>query len=159
MTILKHSTLGCVRGIEVAKGLTQFRSLPYATIKQRFARSQLLNNLPGQHGEEIYDATKIGPSSIQPSGAAKMDADSNQLPSDVIKDDQQQSEDCLRVTITTPTNRLNNETKVPVPVFLHGGAYFLNSGERPYYSPTNFLTQAISESNSSSFPSTTASEP
>ncbi|KAL8655052.1 MAG: hypothetical protein Q9226_003193 [Calogaya cf. arnoldii] len=147
MTDIKHSTLGQLRGVQVNENLSQFRSLPYATIKQRFARSQLLNHLPRQHGNEIYDATHIGPSSIQPFNAAKMDADSNQLPSDIIKEDQPQSEDCLRVTITAPTINLHHpNTKIPVLVFLHGGAFFLNSGERPYYSPTAFLTQAVSES-------------
>ncbi|KAL8833424.1 MAG: hypothetical protein Q9176_007991 [Flavoplaca citrina] len=147
MAHFRHSTLGQIKGVQVNKVLTQFRSLPYATIKQRFARSQLLDHLPRHHGQEIYDATHIGPSSIQPFGAAKMDADSNQLPSDIIKEDQPQSEDCLRVTITAPTEILNHpETKIPVLVFLHGGAFFLNSGERPYYSPTAFLAQAVSES-------------
>ncbi|KAL8852601.1 MAG: hypothetical protein Q9221_002481 [Calogaya cf. arnoldii] len=147
MTDIKHPTLGQIKGVQLNKALTQFRSLPYATIKQRFARSQLLDYLPRQHGQEIYDATHIGPSSIQPFNAAKMDADSNQLLSDIIKEYQPQSEDCLRVTITTPTDNLNHpNTKIPVVVFLHGGAFFLNSGERPYYSPTAFVTQAVSES-------------
>ncbi|KAL8672110.1 MAG: hypothetical protein Q9168_003416 [Polycauliona sp. 1 TL-2023] len=147
MTDFKHSTLGRLRGVQVNEALTQFRSLPYATIKQRFARSQLLDQLPRYNGQEFYDATCIGPSSIQPFDAARKDAESNQLPSDIIKEDQAQSEDCLRITITAPTNTLNHpESKIPVLVFLHGGAYFLNSGERPYYSPINFLTQAVSES-------------
>lgn len=146
MTVIQHPTLGRLRGVKVNR-LSQFLSLPYGTISQRFARSQLLDHLPRQQGEEIYDATKIGPSSIQPFNAAKMDADSNQLPSDIIKEDQPQSEDCLRITVTNPTDQLNHDrAKVPVLVFLHGGAFFLNSGERPYYSPIGFLTQAVSES-------------
>lgn len=147
MKVFQHSGLGRIRGVEVSGKITQFRSLPYATIKQRFARSQLLDHLPKQQGKEIFDATQVGPSSIQPFGAAKSDADSNQLPSDIITGDQPQSEDCLCVTITAPTDSLNhNEERIPVLVFIHGGAFFLNSGERPYYSPINFLTQAISES-------------
>ncbi|KAL8689088.1 MAG: hypothetical protein Q9218_005157 [Villophora microphyllina] len=147
MPVLQHSTLGRLRGVELKNRLIQFRSLPYGTIHQRFARSQLLDHLFRQHGEEIYDATKIGPSSVQPFGAAQMDADSNQLPADIIKDDQPQSEDCLRVTITAPADTLNKSgTRIPVLVFLHGGAFFLNSGERPYYSPITFLNHALSES-------------
>ncbi|KAI4283724.1 MAG: hypothetical protein L6R38_001981 [Xanthoria sp. 2 TBL-2021] len=147
MTDFKHSTLGQLRGVQLNEALTQFRSLPYATIKQRFARSQLLDHLPRQQGQEIYDATSIGPSSIQPFDSTRIDADSNQLPSDIITENQPQSEDCLRVTLTAPTdNPSHPDTKIPVLVFLHGGAFFLNSGERPYYSPTAFLTQAVSES-------------
>ncbi|KAL9596009.1 MAG: hypothetical protein Q9219_006093 [cf. Caloplaca sp. 3 TL-2023] len=147
MTILLHSDLGRIRGVEVTDKLTQFRSLPYATTRQRFARSELLNHLPHKQDEQIYDATEVGPSSVQPFGAAHIDADLCQLPSDIIEGDQPQSEDCLRVTITAPTQLLNHEdTSLPALVFLHGGAYFLNSGERPCYSPINILTQALSES-------------
>ncbi|KAL8996021.1 MAG: hypothetical protein Q9169_004368 [Polycauliona sp. 2 TL-2023] len=146
MTDFSHSRLGRIRGVNVNEVLSQFRSLPYATVKHRFARSQLLNHLPCQHGQETYDATQVGPSSIQPFDAARKDAESNQLPSDIIKEVQPQTEDCLRVTITAPTGTLNHpETEIPVLVFLHGGAYFLNSGERPYYSPINILMQAVSE--------------
>ena len=121
MTTIQHPTLGRLRGIEVNQNLIQFRSLPYASIKQRFARSQLLDRLPLQHGENAYDATKVGPSSVQPLGAARMDANSNQLPSDIIKGEQSQSEDCLRVTITAPTDQLgHNKSILPVLVFLHG---------------------------------------
>lgn len=148
MTVLRHSTLGPVRGIEISNSLTQFRSIPYGSIKQRFARSTLLEQLPRQNDSDTYDATKVGPCSIQPFDGAKMDADSNQLPSDIIDGDQDQSEDCLRVTITVPTSHLpgSNMKPLPVLVFLHGGAFFLNSGERPYYSPENLLTQAVTES-------------
>ena len=146
MTVFQHSTLGRLRGVQAKNNIIQFYSLPYATIRQRFARSELLDHLPRQHGEDIYDATRIGPSCIQPWNAAKMDADSNQLPSDIIKEDQPQSEDCLRVSITAPTVKPDRHGGFPVIVFLHGGAFFLNSGERPYYSPTAFVAQAMSES-------------
>ena len=147
MTVFQHSSLGQLRGVQAKNKITQFYSLPYATIRQRFARSKLLDYLPRQHGEDIYDATRIGLSSIQPFNAAKMDADSNQLPSDIIKEDQTQSEDCLRVSITGSTDTPDNPQEgLPVVVFLHGGAFFLNSGERPYYSPTAFIAQAMSES-------------
>ncbi|EME46755.1 hypothetical protein DOTSEDRAFT_52156 [Dothistroma septosporum NZE10] len=149
MTLLTHPKLGEIRGVEANHNLTHFYSLPYASIRQRFARSQLLDSLHGQDESGIYDATRLGPCSIQPFHAAKTDADSNQLPSDILGEDQAQSEDCLRVTITVPTVKVAEGAtgkKLPVLVFLHGGAFFLNSGERPYYSPVNMLSQAIAES-------------
>lgn len=147
MAVFEHSTLGRLRGVQAKNDIIQFYSVPYATIRQRFARSKILDHLPREKEEDIYDATQIGPSSIQPFNAAKMDADSNQLPADIIKEDQLQSEDCLRVSIAVPTDKLDyHEEGLPVVVFLHGGAFFLNSGERPYYSPTAFITQAMSES-------------
>lgn len=141
--IFQHPSLGLIRGVQLGE-LIQFRSLPYASIQQRFARSELLRSLPRQHEDDVYDATQIGPSSIQPKHAAKMDTDSNQLPSDILGDEQPQSEDCLRITITIPTTR-PSKYDLPVLAFLHGGAFFINSGERPYYSPLNFLRAAIAE--------------
>ncbi|KAK5123122.1 hypothetical protein LTR85_003320 [Meristemomyces frigidus] len=35
---------------------------------------------------------------------------------------------------------------LPVLVFLHGGAFFLGSGSRPYYDPTTFCEQAVKAS-------------
>ena len=146
MTVFQHSSLGRLRGVQAKNNTIQFYSLPYATIRKRFARSKTLDHFPCWHGQDIYDATQIGPSSIQPFNAARMDADSNQLPSDIIKEDQLQSEDCLRLSITIPTDKPDYHEGLPVVVFLHGGAFYLNSGERPYYSPTAFIAQAMSES-------------
>ena len=69
-----------------------------------------------------------------------MDAKSNQLPQDV--EEQEQSEDCLRLTVTRPADAPSS-AKLPVVVFLHGGAYFLGSGDRRYYSPLTFCTHAL----------------
>ena len=133
---LSHPLLGAIQGIRVHDRLVQFRSLPYGEIPQRFGRSSLLKHLPG---DKPYDATKVGPQSIQPQNAAHMDAQSNQLPPDV--EEQEQAEDCLRLTITRPKDV--PLTKLPVVVFLHGGAFFLGSGERRYYSPLTFCTHAL----------------
>ncbi|KAK4986254.1 hypothetical protein LTR66_007762 [Elasticomyces elasticus] len=120
--ILQHPALGPIKGISLLDKLWQFRSIPYASISQRFARSK-------------------------PRGSAQQDAQSNQLPTDGI-DEQEQSEDCLRVTITRPLNleRHPVHAKLPVVVFLHGGAFFLGSGERPWLSPLTFCCDALKQS-------------
>lgn len=141
MKIFEHPLLGPLRGTRIDEHLTQFRSIPYATIEQRFARSKLLTKLPREG--TFYDASAVGPSSIQPFGGEKMDAGANQLPSDIIKEEQSQSEDCLRLTITVPTDKLKAGEQLPVVVFIHGGAFFLNSGERPYYSPSEMCNAAL----------------
>ncbi|KAI4853831.1 alpha/beta-hydrolase [Aureobasidium sp. EXF-8845] len=145
--ILEHPVLGPLQGATVAEKFTQFRAIPYGRIKQRFARSEVLLDVPRRKRltrepipKEIYDTTKQGPQSIQPRGSAKMDAKSNQLPDDV--EEQDQDENCLRLTITTPKDA-TPDSKLPVVVFIHGGAFFLGSGERKYYNPLTFCTQAM----------------
>ena len=133
---LSHPLLGAIQGVRVHDRLVQFRSIPYGKISQRFGRSSVLEHLPG---EKPYDATRLGPQSIQPQNAAHMDTQSNQLPSDV--EEQEQAEDCLRMTITSPKDLPSK--KLPVVVFIHGGAFFLGSGERRYYSPLTFCTHAL----------------
>jgi carboxylesterase type B len=144
--LLEHPLLGPLQGATVAERFTQFRSIPYGTIKHRFARSELLMDVPRRKElttepilREIYDVTKQGPQSIQPLGSAHMDAKSNQLPDDV--EEQDQAENCLRLTITAPKDA-TPDSNLPVVVFIHGGAFFLGSGERKYYNPLTFCTQA-----------------
>lgn len=144
--ILEHSLLGLLQGVTIHERFTQFRSIPYGYIKQRFARSAMLMDVPRRKQlttepkpKETYDATKQGHQSIQPLKSAHMDAKSNQLPDDV--EEQDQAEDCLNLTITTPQGA-TPESKLPVVVFIHGGAFFLGSGQRKYYDPLTFCTQA-----------------
>ena len=137
---LNHQLLGRLKGAIIHENLVQFRSLPYASIPRRFARSELLHELP-KHENDIYNATQVGPSAIQPYGSAKSDAKSNQLPTDDVLE-QEQSEDYLRVTITRPIE-IRDDTKLPVVVFLHGGAFFLGSGDRQWLSPIRFCLYAL----------------
>lgn len=145
-SFLEHPLLGPLQGVAIKERFTQFRSIPYGYIKQRFARSEMLMDVPRRKQlttepkrKEIYDVTKQGPQSIQPLESAHMDAKSNQLPDDV--EEQDQVEDCLNLTITAPQGA-TPESKLPVVVFIHGGAFFLGSGQRKYYEPLNFCTQA-----------------
>ncbi|KAH0403986.1 alpha/beta-hydrolase, partial [Aureobasidium melanogenum] len=145
-SFLEHPLLGPLQGIALTERFTQFRSIPYGFIKQRFARSGILTDVPRRKQlttkpipKETYDGTKQGPQSIQPLGSAHMDAKSNQLPDDV--EEQDQAEKCLNLTITTP-NGTTPASNLPVVVFIHGGAFFLGSGQRKYYDPLTFCTQA-----------------
>jgi carboxylesterase type B len=73
------------------------------------------------------------------------------LPTDGIADDEgdfQSEKDCLHLSITLPTDLVNksqpsSDKKLPVVLFQHGGAFFMGSGDRSYYSPHTFLTQAL----------------
>ncbi|KAK6004328.1 hypothetical protein QM012_008190 [Aureobasidium pullulans] len=143
---LEHPLLGPLQGAPLTERFTQFRSIPYGFIKQRFARSTMLMDVPRRNhlttelkAKETYNVTKQGPQSIQPLGSAHMDAKSNQLPDDV--EEQEQAENCFNLTITTPTGT-TPESNLPVVVFIHGGAFFLGSGQRKYYEPLTFCKQA-----------------
>lgn len=113
MASFQHAQLGAIRGVRTGP-LLQFFSLPYATVQQRFARSTLLDSLPDRGAGQPYDATTLGPESIQPLDAAKTDARSNQLPDDIIREERSQSEDCTRLSITAPEEHLKQDSKLPV---------------------------------------------
>jgi carboxylesterase type B len=155
---IHHPNLGALDCLyDPATTLTKILGLPYAIIPQRFARSILCSH-PASHPSGhtrikngVFDATTPGPSSIQPFGSVKSDASNIPLPTDSLPDDEPQSEDCLTLSIHLPPaalspdrRRFNENAKLPVLLFIHGGAYFLGSGNRPYYSPNSFLSYAIS---------------
>ncbi len=126
-----HPQLGSIIGHRTAPGLVQFRSLPYAQIQRRFSRSTLSDSLPRLEGQErpCYDATKFGPCSVQPRESITTDIRWNQLPEHPHRD-QDQAEDCLRLTLTCPTAALDRHGSEPLPVvaFIHGGALMIGSG-------------------------------
>ncbi|KAL8669631.1 MAG: hypothetical protein Q9168_005786 [Polycauliona sp. 1 TL-2023] len=144
-----HPQLNGIKGCRATRSLVQFRSLPYAQTPRRFARSGMVDRLPGAtaNGSSAYDATKYGPSSVQPRDSVETDIRWNQLP-ELPKREQDQDEDCLRLTMTCPIDNLNSGPgKIPVMVFLHGGALMIGSGERQYYDPVKLCTDAIESSN------------
>lgn len=141
-TLLRHPLLGLIRGRAVSNtDIVQYLGIPYAHVSQRFGRAQTKVNLPRSAAvEEAFDATQAGPECIQPENATKTDCEGNQFPSEGF-DEQPQAEDCLYLNITTPKSLTG--ASLPVLVFIHGGAYFLGSASRPYYSPINLMRHAI----------------
>ncbi|KAG8625247.1 hypothetical protein KVT40_006998 [Elsinoe batatas] len=141
-----HPELGPIVGCKISSELVQFRSLQYASIPQRFARSVVRTGLPDQGKENLggYNAFEHGPSSIQPVNSVETDVKWNQLPPEAIGIPQTQSEDCLRLTLTVPNEALETSSKkLPVVVFIHGGAFMVASGERAYYDPTKLCMDAL----------------
>jgi carboxylesterase type B len=155
---LNHPIFGSIRCThDPSTSLITIHSLPYATIPQRFARSHLCSYLASHPSsisrlkDGIFDATAPGPTSIQPFGSVKSDASNIPLPIESLPDDEEQSEDCLTLSIYIPSSALdsNSQTfirneKLPVLLFIHGGAFFLGSSTRPYYSPVSLLSHSIS---------------
>jgi carboxylesterase type B len=157
---LQHAKLGSLRCLhDPSTSLIKALGIPYATIPQRFARSRICLH-PSSHPSSttrqkngVFEATSPGPSSIQPFGSVKSDASNIPLPTENMPEDEDQSEDCLNLSIYIPSSALgashqqfNTSANLPVLVFIHGGAYFLGSGNRPYYSPVSFLQHVLSRS-------------
>lgn len=145
---IQHPHLGSIRGSLVSDELVQFKSLPYARIPRRFARSVILTELPRNSKDNFpgYDATKRGPCSIQPWDSIETDLRWNQLPARPSQE-QLQAEDCLNLTLTLPSTKGDNDLyDLPVVVFLHGGALMVGSGDRNYYDPHAFCMNAVKRS-------------
>lgn len=149
---INHARLGALRCQRDARtSLIKIFGLPYGTILQRFGRAKPLIDLSSspRFQNNVFDATKPGASSVQPWGSVTMDASNIPLPTDNLPDDEEQSEDCLNMSIRLPPTCINSngtlrtDAKLPVLVFIHGGAFFLGSGNRPYYDPTNLVLQGI----------------
>lgn len=151
--IITHDKLGAIKCLHnPAASLLKIQGLPYGTIPQRFARSKVVRHFNdtenARHVNGVFDASKPGASSIQPWGSVQSDAESIPLPTDNLKDNEGQSEDCLNLSIHLPLacldedNNLRKDAHVPILVFIHGGAFIVGSGNRPYYNPANLVQHA-----------------
>jgi carboxylesterase type B len=152
--VLNHAKLGAIRCLRETNGLfVKILGLPYGKISQRFSRAELSRKLGDgeskRYHDGVFDATRPGASSIQPWGSVKSDASNIPLPTDNLPEDEEQSEDCLNLSIHLPEEcvdergKLRSSMKLPVLVFIHGGAYFLGSANRLYYNPENLVRHAI----------------
>lgn len=152
--VVNHSKLGRIRCIrEPNVSLISILGMPYGSIHQRFARAKLAKSLPSHSSrfrDGIFDATKPGPVSIQPLGSIKADVSGIPLPTDNLPDNEEQAEDCLNLNVTLPSSCVDENqnfdcgARLPVLVFLHGGAFFLGSANHPYYSPIHLMRHALS---------------
>jgi len=70
-----------------------------------------------------------------------MDAACGQFPHEHFEE-LPQDEQCLFLNVTAPSSS-QSSSSLPVLVFLHGGAFFLGSASRPYYSPLNLLSHSL----------------
>jgi para-nitrobenzyl esterase len=105
---------GRVRGAAV-EDFFVFKGIPYAappTGKGRWRAAQ-----PVAHWSDVRDATQFGADCEQP-----VLPGSKRAP-------QPKSEDCLTVNVLTPT--LDSAKKLPVMVWIHGGAFAFGSGRFP----------------------------
>lgn len=61
--IIQHATTGPIKGLRKLPGVIQYLGVQYATLKDRFARGELLQSYPPTHPNMqagVLDATKLG---------------------------------------------------------------------------------------------------
>jgi len=110
------TTSGSVRGV-VEDHSVVFRGIPYAS--PPFGERLWRLPEPPASWDGVRDCIEFGPVCPQPStrvGMLGMEAEP-------------QGEDCLRLNVWTPTD--DSHDRLPVMVWIHGGAYLFGSGSAP----------------------------
>ncbi|MFB6808281.1 carboxylesterase/lipase family protein [Streptomyces sp. NPDC056387] len=114
------TTGGAVRGTADRDGIRSFLGIPYAAPPQGALR--WASPRPAAPWAGVREATAPGPSCAQPQG----------LPIGTPSE----SEDCLYLNVTTPTQRAG---KRPVIVWIHGASLMFGSGD--LYGPTRLAAE------------------
>ncbi|GAB0095021.1 Carboxylic ester hydrolase [Sergentomyia squamirostris] len=122
---------GRIRGLQgnLRNGASYFafKGIPYAQPpigELRFRPPVPLERFP----EEILDCTKEGNPSIQ----------KDTYTAKVVG-----SEDCLFLNVYTPRLESSGQRKLPVMVWIHGGAFMMDSGSEKLYSPEYLLQEEV----------------
>lgn len=116
---LAHTHLGTLRGVR-SDGVSAFKRIRYAAPARRLAAPEPALPWPG-----VRDARTPCPPAPQRSGRMAW------VPGLEI-DPKSSSEDCLFLNVWTPSC----DGRLPVLVFLHGGAFVSGSGAQPMYDGT-----------------------
>ncbi|KAH8595312.1 Alpha/Beta hydrolase protein [Bisporella sp. PMI_857] len=126
----------------ISNDIEEFRGIPYAHVTGRWEHSQLRDRLP----RDIFDATKNGPKCPQQSTPDSRIFQSY-LP---FPDDGQDEFECLNLLIVRPSRKalakqdIDSETdKLPVVVWIHGGAFSDCAATYPMWDPSRLVLRAL----------------
>ncbi|KAF2724447.1 carboxylesterase [Polychaeton citri CBS 116435] len=137
------STVGRVRATKKGNDIVQCLGVQYATLKDRFAPAVIKSyDTKG----DVIDATTFGPIvPASPEGPKtemgflqqSLEYDASALrPSDT---------ECLNLNISIPAGALEGDAKLPVFVFIHGGAFLFGSGNNPTYDLARFVRLSVAK--------------
>ncbi|KAL5317254.1 hypothetical protein ACEPPN_014349 [Leptodophora sp. 'Broadleaf-Isolate-01'] len=130
-----HPSLGLIRG-KVTEDVVQFLGIKYASIKDRFAASEVFDH----RGGNAIDATKPGPYVISPPA---WDMEFGFIQKSLPMPEMRMSElDGLHLNISVPLiggKSPSLEQKLPVFMFVHGGGYALGSNAWPQYDQSRIV--------------------
>ncbi|KAF2028141.1 carboxylesteras-like protein [Setomelanomma holmii] len=136
--LLRHPNLGELKA-NLQDSTAQFLGLKYATLKDRFAASELIDS----YGPGPTDATRYGrPPPVSPVGAIDREFSfiQHSLP---LPDVPTHSDlDGLNLNITVPltaAGEIDVDAKLPVYVFIHGGGFAVGSSWYPHYNPATIV--------------------
>src|SRR5438477_4351549 len=120
---------GAVRG-SAAEGVVSFKGIPYAA--PPFGLNRFRPPQPVELWSGVRDALTYGPTVLKPPYFPPFDA---LLPEPVIP-----GEDCLNLNIWSPDL---GQAKLPVMVWIHGGAFANGSGAISWYDGSRFARDGI----------------
>ncbi len=119
---LVRTLAGVVRG-HASRGVAAFLGIPYGHVPARFRPADAVAPWSG-----VHDATRFGPVATQRLGAA-----ANPVAS---------SEQCLSVNVWSPTTA-NPTSRLPVLVWVHGGANVSGASIQPIYDGQRFARSGV----------------
>jgi para-nitrobenzyl esterase len=120
---------GLVRGVAAPSGIAAFKGIPYAA--PPFGEGRFRPPMPPRPWEGVRDAVTYGPTAPKSPYAPPFDQ--------LIPEVDIPGEDCLNLNVWTP----DPGGRLPVMVWLHGGAFANGSGSLPCYDGTAFARDGV----------------
>jgi para-nitrobenzyl esterase len=128
MTTIVETAQGPVAGV-AGEGVLRFLGIPYAA--PPFGERRMRPPQPHQAWAEVRDASRYGPT--VPKGPYPPPFD------ELLPEPQIDGEDCLNLNVWTP----DVSARLPVFVWVHGGAFANGSGAVPQYDGTAFARDGV----------------
>jgi carboxylesterase type B len=145
---LAHPTLRCKLRGKVSNTVIQYRNLKFANISGRW-KDAVPDNVLHTDSENVFDATKFGPSCPHKRGAQAWDLT---LLGDVklplqeghrSEEEEMDEFECLHVNVTVPNQIDGNRKALPVFVWVHGGGLSIGSNSWPQYDLQRFVECSV----------------
>lgn len=130
---IKVNTLQINGFINPTTNVANFLNIPYARIPGRFREARLINP---RKEVGIIDATKYGPCCPQPFDVIH-DLTSHLYPK-VIDASKSAEFTCLSINVYAPPSALTSKERLPVLVWIHGGAFTYGDASDEYGMPLEF---------------------